>query len=91
MEELLLMTWVVEQPTFVIVADPAMLDPAASLAIVDADRLATLPPVPVIAIGTTPTLPGVSVLSPKLTSRELKQAIRHAMPRGPRTSESALG
>jgi hypothetical protein len=93
MEELLLMTWVKEQPTFVTTTDLDTFDATAmSLVIVDTDRLprAALA-VPVIAIGDDPGIPEIHVLPTKLTSRELKLAIRIALPRGPRTVESALG
>jgi hypothetical protein len=91
MEELLLMTWVVEQPTFVTTPDLGTVDTTAmSLVIVDTDRLpgASLA-VPVIAIGVDPGIPGIHVLSARLTSHELKHVIRAALPRGPRTAESA--
>lgn len=84
------MTWVEEQPTFVITNDLRSIDPSATLVIADA-AVARPQAVPVIAIGADPGIPGIYVLPAKLTSRELKLTIRQALPRGPRTAESALG
>lgn len=88
MEELLLMTWVADQPMFDTMADPSDVDPSAALLIVDADRALHAPAVPTIAIGSDPGIAGVVVLPTKLTSRELKLAMRLALPRGPRTAEA---
>jgi hypothetical protein len=81
MEELLLMTWVMEQPTFVTTTELGTINIAGmSLVIVDTDRLPRVPlAVPIIAIGPDPGIPGIQALSAKLTSRELKQAIRVAL------------
>ena len=84
MEELLLMTWV-SQPTIVTAHDLDAIDPAdVSLLVLGVDRVAPRAlevartwTVPVIAIGTSPA--GISrahSLGAKLTSRELKQALR---------------
>ena len=76
------MTWA-PQPTLVIAADLSAVDRDASLLVLGVDRL---PPrdlelvrswtVPVIAIGADAGIPRAHVLGPKLTSRELKQALR---------------
>jgi hypothetical protein len=85
MEELLLITWV-SRPTIVTAHELQAVDPAGlSLLVLGVDHL---PPVdlelartwavPVIAIGTATT--GIAhSLGPKLTSRELKQALRAAL------------
>jgi len=96
-EELLLITWVT-QPTLVTTTALSAIDPATvSVVIVGVDRLA--PPelellrswtVPVIAIGADPGISGAHVLGPRLTSRELKVAIRATVFRPPQTRESAM-
>ena len=84
------MTWV-DQPVFVTISDLAAIDVATvSILIIDASRLPEVPAVPVIAIGAAPGRAGVHVLPAKLTSRELKQAIRAASTPPPRTAESAV-
>ena len=79
------MTWI-ERPALVIAAHLSALDGEASLLVLGVDRL---PPsdlelvrswtVPVIAIGADPGIPRAHVLGPKLTSRELKRALRAAL------------
>ena len=94
-EELLLITWVA-QAAVVTVPDLAAIDPATA-AVVVVDRLASPDlellrswSVPVIVIGADPGVPGAVVLGAKLTSRELKQAIRAAVLRPKETRESAV-
>lgn len=94
-EELLLITWVV-QPAVATVPELAAIDPTTAAVIV-VDRLASPDlellrrwAVPVIVIGADPGLAGAVVLGPKLTSRELKQAIRATVLHPPESRESAV-
>lgn len=95
------MTWV-ESPTLTTAASLAAIDPSAmSLVVVGADRLAHQERehlrtrtwrTPVIAIGREAADLGCEhVLGPRLTSRELKQALRATLfaPTAPR--ETAVG
>ena len=94
-EELKLITWV--QPAIVTAKDLSAIEPA-TVAVMIIDRLA--PPdlellrgwaVPVVAIGADPGIAGAQVLGPKLTSRELKQALRSTVRGSPETHESVPG
>jgi hypothetical protein len=94
MEELLLVTWT-SPPSLVVAADPAAVDRDASLLVLGVDRLSPSDldlvrswSVPVIAIGADPGIPRAHVLGPKLTSRELKRALRAALTR--ETPKSAV-
>ena len=97
MEELLLITWV-SQPVIVTVADVSLVDPdLTSLLVVGVDRLAPRDlelvrrwTVPVIAIGADAGIPRAQVLGPKLTSRELKQALRATLQTPRESPKSAV-
>jgi len=93
------MTWV-SPPTFVSTADLSAIDPGSmQVLIIGIDRLATRDlerlrtrtwAVPVITVGADAGIPGAQVLSSKLTSRELKHALRTTLAAAARRPESAV-
>ena len=82
MEELMLMTWI-DKPSLTIINELAPVD--ANVIVIGVDKLSARDreelrtrtwTTPVIAIGRDADVPNAHVLGPRLTSRELKQALR---------------
>lgn len=96
-EELLLMGWS-SPPQLVTAHELAAIDPTTlGVLVLDVDRLSPHDlevirgwTCPIIAIGADPGIARAHLLPPKLTSRELKQAIRSTAFATPETRESAM-